>query len=72
MDSNSNYRRWRSCGQCERISRQCDPIKRRRGSLVDRLLVVERVEPYCNQCNPAVNLHRGPDCEEYDYLDELG
>ena len=72
MDSNCNYRRWRYCGECERISRQRDPIKRRRGSLVDRLLEVERVEPYCNQCNSAPDIHRGPDSEEYDYMDELG
>lgn len=72
MDSNSNYRRWRYCGQCERISRQRDPVKRRRGSLVDRLLEVARVEPHCYKCNPAVDIHRGPDSEEYDHLDELG
>ena len=72
MDSNSNHNSWRYCGQCERISRERDPVKRRRGSLVDRLMEVERVESYCDKCIALADLHRGPDSEEYDHLDELG
>jgi len=71
MDSNRYNRSWRYCGKCEHISRERDPIKRRRGSMVDRLLEVERVEPDRHQCYTALDLHRGPDSEEYDQLDDL-
>jgi hypothetical protein len=72
MGGHDRHDTWSYCGQCERLSRERDPVKRRRGSLVDSLMEVEGMEPNSDKCCPAHDLYCWSDREELYYPDELG
>lgn len=62
---------WSNLCKPQRLPVKRNPAQRRRGTLVSGLMEVEGMEPDRDQRNLALDLHRGPDSEEYDYPDEL-